>query len=374
MYANNLVSQDTSREAHQDPVRLGHLAKMDELRVRLTTIDHNADAQTRSSPHPTYPGDYVIFNAFENVLNPKQVSTYTRNNEYVPHMSVPTQYQNFVNMIASPFSTELHAGSWESAMRGGNDMMHVLYDKVDNMLVSEIKPVVVEAKKNIMFSYYFKSNVVELNAQEFHFYTSRQWPATTGANRAQSIPYYDKDNPVFMPHMYISRALRHRACEILCQILIKFYRQPSDAQLPSCSTMRNFTGKYPEMPGNTPPDTFASRYGCVDSTVTTAACSGGSITGIRHPLCALTRACRRSHAPQRRRLHRARGLAPRSALRDGGARGSRDRRGDTALRRGGAALHRGGATLRRAYGRHPQGDAGKVPDHSRPARAEHARA
>ena len=59
MDVDNLMSQDAFRENRYEPVWFEHLAQMDELRVRLTTIDHNAGAQTRSSPRPTYSSDDV---------------------------------------------------------------------------------------------------------------------------------------------------------------------------------------------------------------------------------------------------------------------------------------------------------------------------
>ena len=83
----------------------------------MTIVTHNADAQTRSSSHPIYSGDNVtVARTLANVFDPKQVSTFTRTNQYESHLSAPTQHKNFVNMIASPSSSALHADSWESAM------------------------------------------------------------------------------------------------------------------------------------------------------------------------------------------------------------------------------------------------------------------
>ena len=51
-------------------------------------------------------------------------------------------------------------------------MMLVMYNTVGNMLATEIKSSVAETKKQIVFSYYYKSKVVHLDGREFRFYTS----------------------------------------------------------------------------------------------------------------------------------------------------------------------------------------------------------
>ena len=58
------------------------------------------------------------------------------------------------------------------------------------------------------------------------------------------FPYYDKDNPAFIPNKFISRALCHHTCEILYQTLLKFVVTPSGT-----------SAKAPETPPSTP------RYG-----------------------------------------------------------------------------------------------------------------
>ena len=52
LQADNVVRQTAFEAAYLESVQLEHLAEMDELRVRLTTIDNNADVQTLSSPRP----------------------------------------------------------------------------------------------------------------------------------------------------------------------------------------------------------------------------------------------------------------------------------------------------------------------------------
>ena len=122
--ANNAVRQTAFEVSYQESMRFEHLAEMELLRVRLTTIDNNADAQTRPSPRPTYfGGDPTLVKTLANVLDSKQVSNFSRNNQYLPHLNVCTQHENFVHMIASPFNSDLQYDSWESAIRGGDDMM-----------------------------------------------------------------------------------------------------------------------------------------------------------------------------------------------------------------------------------------------------------
>ena len=72
------------------------------------------------------------------VYDTKHVSNYARNNIYLPHMSVDKQKENFTHMIASPFNRELHYTSWESAIRGNNNMMSRLNDTVNDMLASKV--------------------------------------------------------------------------------------------------------------------------------------------------------------------------------------------------------------------------------------------
>ena len=159
-----------------------------------------------------------------------------------------TQHENFTHMIASPFNSEPQYDNWESVIRGSNDMMGMLYDKVGNMLAPRNKPNVIDTKKQIVFSYYDKGKVIVLDAQEFRFYITtlielKTLPSTDGSGSGTLFPispYYDKDNPAFMSHKYISRALRQRACEILYQTLLKFHRQPSGAQLPGYTTINGF--------------------------------------------------------------------------------------------------------------------------------------
>ena len=53
-------------------MRLGHLAEMEKLRVRLITINSNADTHTLSSPPPTYSGeDSTLAKTLASVYGPK---------------------------------------------------------------------------------------------------------------------------------------------------------------------------------------------------------------------------------------------------------------------------------------------------------------
>ena len=161
---------------------------MEELRVRLTTI--NANAQPLPLPRPTYSGDDVtVTKTLANVFDTKQMSSFSRNNQYMSHVNVRKQKENFSNMIASPFNSERNYPSWESLVRGNNDMIDMLYDKVDNMLASKNKPGVVDANKPIVFSYFHKGKVTAIDADGFRFYT------------------LTLDNTAFMSHKYISRPL-----------------------------------------------------------------------------------------------------------------------------------------------------------------------
>ena len=45
-------------------------------------------------------------------------------------MFANAQKENFSQIIASSFNLELHEKSWESDMRGNNDMMNKLHDMV----------------------------------------------------------------------------------------------------------------------------------------------------------------------------------------------------------------------------------------------------
>ena len=75
-------------------------------------------------------------NTLANIYDPKYVSNFARDNQYMPRVSVRAQQESFSHMIASPFNQELHYKSWKSAMRGNADMMNKMYDKVNNMLAS----------------------------------------------------------------------------------------------------------------------------------------------------------------------------------------------------------------------------------------------
>ena len=88
------------------------------------------------------------------ILDPKQVSNFSRYNQYLHHLNVRAQHENFNHMIASPFNSEPHFGSWGgSTTRGSNDMMNTLNDKVGKILAPKNKANVVDTKKQIMFSY-----------------------------------------------------------------------------------------------------------------------------------------------------------------------------------------------------------------------------
>ena len=163
-------------------------------------------------------------------------------------MNVRAQQKNFSHMIASPFNSELHFASWESAMRGNNVMMNMLYDKVNNMLVSKNTPDVVDTKKQIVFPKFCKGSVASLDAQEVRYYSLtlielKTLHSTDGSGSGtmfSTLPYYDKDNAAFMSHKYISHSIWHRAREVLYQALLKFHRQPSGAQLPGYTTIKSF--------------------------------------------------------------------------------------------------------------------------------------
>ena len=133
-------------------------------------------------------------------------------------------------------------------MQGDDNMMNKLYDMVNDMLAPENKPDMVDTKRQIVFSYYHKGKVTSLGAQEFHHYSQtlielKTLPITDGSGSGAMypiLPYYNKDNAAFMPHKYIPRALWHYACEVLFQALLKFYRQPSGAQLPGYTVIKGF--------------------------------------------------------------------------------------------------------------------------------------
>ena len=163
-------------------------------------------------------------------------------------MSVRAQKENFSQMIASPFNLELHYKSWESAMRGNNVTMNKLHDTLNDMLAAKNKPDTVDTNREIVFSVFHDGKATSLNAQEFRFYSQTLIDLKTlpsidrsGPDSAHPIlPYYNKDDAAFMPHKYIPHTLWHRACEVLYQALLKFYRQPYGAQLPGHAVIKGF--------------------------------------------------------------------------------------------------------------------------------------
>ena len=72
-------------------------------------------------------------------------------------------------MIASPFNLKLHHNSWESAMRGNNDMMDKFHDTVNDILAAK-KLDTVDTNRPIVFSFFHDGKATSLNAQEFRFY------------------------------------------------------------------------------------------------------------------------------------------------------------------------------------------------------------
>ena len=90
-------------------------------------------------------------------------------------------------------------------------MMDMLYNKMDNMLASKNKPNA-GVQEQIAFSHFDKGKIIALDAQEFRYYSStlvelKTLPSTDGGGSGTNfpiLPYYDKDNPTFISHRYIS--------------------------------------------------------------------------------------------------------------------------------------------------------------------------
>ena len=175
-----------------------------------------------------------------NIYDPNHVSNFARNNQYMPHVSVCAQKEIFSQTIASPSNQEPHHKSWESAIRGNDDMMNKLHDTVNDMLASKNKPDTADTNKPIVFSFFHTGKITSLDAQELRHYSQtmielKTLPSTDGSGLGTKYPilqYYNKDGAVFMPRKYILRALWHHVCEVLFQAPFKLYSQPSGAQLP----------------------------------------------------------------------------------------------------------------------------------------------
>ena len=99
-----------------------------------------------------------------------------------------------------------------------------------------------------MFSFFHDGKVTALDVQEFRFYSQTMIDLKTLLNTDSSgsgseytiLPYYNKDDAAFMPHKYIPRPLWHHTCEVLFQALLKFYWEPSGAQLPGYNVIKVF--------------------------------------------------------------------------------------------------------------------------------------
>ena len=173
MDTDNLLFRDSFRETHQESVKEDHLAEMEELRARMAEMVSNADAQPPQPPlssRPTYSANEPpATKTLSSVYDSKHVSNYARNNVYLPNMSVGKQKENFSHMIASPFNRELHYLSWESAIRGNDDMMTRLNNTVNEMLVSKVKCGTVNSTRQIVFSFFHEGKTSALDAKEFRF-------------------------------------------------------------------------------------------------------------------------------------------------------------------------------------------------------------
>ena len=101
-----------------------------------------------------------------------------------------------------------------------------------------------------MFSFFHDGKATALDTQLFRFYSQtlinlKLVPSTDGSGSGSDypvLPYCNQDDPAFMPHKYIYRAFWHHACEVLFQGRLKFYRQPTGAQLPGYSAIKAFQG------------------------------------------------------------------------------------------------------------------------------------
>ena len=68
---------------------------MEELRVRLTSINSNANAQPLPSSRPTYSGEEPsVAKTLSNIYDPKHVSSFARDDQYISHTSVCAQKEN----------------------------------------------------------------------------------------------------------------------------------------------------------------------------------------------------------------------------------------------------------------------------------------
>ncbi len=260
MDAENLVDQANFKEAYRLQMQEEHEADMERVRVELTTVAAEeraqavAQARARPSTSSSSGDESGVVKTLHQVLDPKVIAAFGRISQFESQLNLAKQRENFVHMVSSSFSHELHFTCWESAMRGSEEMMDTAHSTMASYLANKTTTEldIGQSESQVVYAYFYLGVIVKLDKKEHHHFctilldlkTKTSDVDTGSVLRYPVLPYYDKDNEAFMPHKYLPKALWHHACEILYQALLKFYRQQEGPQLPGYEEIKALSNSY----------------------------------------------------------------------------------------------------------------------------------